>query len=117
MTEPIGPNFAHVILRRALSPLSADEFGCWVGWVASETSLLHRLMNVAIPEYLRQNYKQLKPQVYVVPENLDKDIARLKLASMGHSLDKLTRRAGTLSGFLARRHVNRTDIPVLSFLV
>ncbi len=41
-------------------------------------------------EYLRQNYKQLKPQVYVVPENLDKEIARLKLASMGHSLDKLT---------------------------
>jgi adenosylhomocysteinase len=41
-------------------------------------------------EYLRQNYKQLKPQVYVVPENLDKEIARLKLDSMGHKLDKLT---------------------------
>jgi adenosylhomocysteinase len=41
-------------------------------------------------EYLRANYKNLKPQVYVVPENLDKDIARLKLESMGHHLDKLT---------------------------
>ena len=41
-------------------------------------------------EYLLQNYKQLKPQVYVVPENLDKEIARLKLDSMGHKLDKLT---------------------------
>ena len=41
-------------------------------------------------EYLRANYKNLKPQVYVVPENLDKEIARLKLESMGHSLDKLT---------------------------
>ena len=41
-------------------------------------------------EYLRQNYKQLKPQVYVVPQNLDKEIARLKLDSMGHKLDKLT---------------------------
>jgi adenosylhomocysteinase len=41
-------------------------------------------------EYLRANYKNLKPQVYVVPENLDKDIARLKLESMGHNLDKLT---------------------------
>jgi adenosylhomocysteinase len=41
-------------------------------------------------EYLRQNYKTLKPQVYVVPENLDKEIARLKLDSMGHKLDKLT---------------------------
>ena len=41
-------------------------------------------------EYLLQNYKQLKPQVYVVPQNLDKEIARLKLDSMGHKLDKLT---------------------------
>src|SRR5467141_2751841 len=41
-------------------------------------------------EYLRANYKNLKPQVYVVPENLDKEIARLKLESMGHRLDKLT---------------------------
>src|SRR5712692_10626173 len=41
-------------------------------------------------EYLRTNYKSLKPQVYVVPEHLDKEIARLKLDSMGHRLDKLT---------------------------
>jgi len=41
-------------------------------------------------EYLRANYKNLKPQVYVVPEHLDKEIARLKLESMGHRLDKLT---------------------------
>jgi adenosylhomocysteinase len=41
-------------------------------------------------EYLRQHAKDLKPQVYVVPENLDKEIARLKLESMGHKLDKLT---------------------------
>jgi adenosylhomocysteinase len=41
-------------------------------------------------EYLHANYKDLKPQVYVVPEHLDKEIARLKLESMGHHLDKLT---------------------------
>jgi adenosylhomocysteinase len=41
-------------------------------------------------EYLRQHAKDLKPQVYVVPEHLDKEIARLKLESMGHKLDKLT---------------------------
>jgi adenosylhomocysteinase len=41
-------------------------------------------------EYLRQHAKDLKPQVYVVPEYLDKEIARLKLESMGHKLDKLT---------------------------
>jgi adenosylhomocysteinase len=39
---------------------------------------------------LRQHAKDLKPQVYVVPEHLDKEIARLKLESMGHKLDKLT---------------------------
>jgi len=41
-------------------------------------------------EYLVKNAKNLKPQVYVVPEDLDKEIARLKLESMGHKLDKLT---------------------------
>jgi adenosylhomocysteinase len=41
-------------------------------------------------EYLRKNAKELKPQVYVVPEHLDKEIARLKLETMGHKLDKLT---------------------------
>jgi adenosylhomocysteinase len=41
-------------------------------------------------EYLVKNAKSLKPQVYVVPEDLDKEIARLKLESMGHKLDKLT---------------------------
>jgi adenosylhomocysteinase len=41
-------------------------------------------------EYLRSNGKTLKPQVYVVPEHLDKEIARLKLESMGHKLDRLT---------------------------
>ena len=41
-------------------------------------------------EYLRSNAKTLKHQVYVVPEHLDKEIARLKLDSMGHKLDKLT---------------------------
>jgi len=41
-------------------------------------------------EYLCSNAKTLNPQVYVVPEHLDKEIARLKLESMGHRLDKLT---------------------------
>jgi len=41
-------------------------------------------------EYLNKNYKDMKPQVYVVPEHLDREIARLKLESMGHKLDVLT---------------------------
>ena len=41
-------------------------------------------------EYLAKHHKELKPQVYVMPEHLDREIARLKLESMGHRLDKLT---------------------------
>src|SRR5258708_7571550 len=41
-------------------------------------------------EYLVKNHKDMKPEVYVVPEHLDREIARLKLESMGHRLDKLT---------------------------
>jgi len=41
-------------------------------------------------EYLMKHHKELKPQVYVVPENIDREIAKLKLESMGHHLDKLT---------------------------
>jgi adenosylhomocysteinase len=41
-------------------------------------------------EYLVKNHKTMKPQVYGVPEHLDREIARLKLESMGHKLDKLT---------------------------
>jgi adenosylhomocysteinase len=41
-------------------------------------------------EYLVQHHKEMKPNVYVVPEHLDREIARLKLECMGHRLDKLT---------------------------
>ena len=41
-------------------------------------------------EYLVKHAKDLKPQVYVVPEDLDKEIAKMKLESMGHKLDTLT---------------------------
>ena len=41
-------------------------------------------------EYMVKNAKDLKPQVYSVPEHLDKQIAKLKLESMGVLIDKLT---------------------------
>jgi adenosylhomocysteinase len=41
-------------------------------------------------EYMVQHSKELKPQVYSVPEHLDKQIARLKLDSMGIQIDKLS---------------------------
>ncbi|MGA8034979.1 MAG: adenosylhomocysteinase [Candidatus Acidiferrales bacterium] len=41
-------------------------------------------------EYMVKNAKELKPQVYAVPEHIDREIAKLKLASMNVNVDKLT---------------------------
>jgi adenosylhomocysteinase len=42
-------------------------------------------------EHLVKNSKKLEPKVYSVPAEIDRDVARLKLESMGVSIDKLTR--------------------------
>jgi adenosylhomocysteinase len=42
-------------------------------------------------EYLVRNGRKLQNQVYSVPEPIDREIARLKLASMGVKIDRLTR--------------------------
>ena len=80
-------------------------------------------------EYMVKNAKDLKPQVYAVPEHLDKQIAKLKLESMGVSIDKLTpeqehylaswdegtvegRQAGEIAGVPAPRpHVECGSLP------
>jgi adenosylhomocysteinase len=41
-------------------------------------------------EYLVNNSGRLQPRVYVMPEEIDREIARLKLESMGISIDRLT---------------------------
>jgi len=41
-------------------------------------------------EYMAKNYKKLEKKVYSVPEKIDKEIARLKLKSMGIAIDVLT---------------------------
>ncbi|HLQ31045.1 MAG TPA: adenosylhomocysteinase [Chloroflexota bacterium] len=41
-------------------------------------------------EYVVKNQTRLKKQVYVVPKDIDDEIARLKLISMGIKIDKLT---------------------------
>lgn len=42
-------------------------------------------------EYMVKNYKNLENKVYVVPEKLDMEIAKLKLNSMGIKIDTLTK--------------------------
>jgi adenosylhomocysteinase len=41
-------------------------------------------------EYMLKHAAELKPEVYVVPEAIDRQIAKLKLESMGVQMDKLT---------------------------
>uniref|UniRef100_A0A7C4ELC6 Adenosylhomocysteinase n=1 Tax=Thermodesulfovibrio aggregans TaxID=86166 RepID=A0A7C4ELC6_9BACT len=41
-------------------------------------------------EYIYKNAKKLERKVYSVPEEIDREIARLKLASMGIRIDRLT---------------------------
>ncbi len=41
-------------------------------------------------EYMAKNYRKLKKNVFKVPDDIDKNIARLKLKSMGIAIDILT---------------------------
>ena len=41
--------------------------------------------------WLVKNYKNLKPEVYEVPKEIDEKIARLKLKSLGITIDSLTK--------------------------
>ena len=41
-------------------------------------------------EYMVKNYTSFTPSVFGVPEDIDKEIARLKLESMGVKIDVLT---------------------------
>jgi len=41
-------------------------------------------------EYLVKNHASLQKKVYSVPEEIDKEVARLKLDAMGTKIDRLT---------------------------
>ena len=41
-------------------------------------------------EYLLKNVDRLENKVYTIPEEIDREIARLKLEAMGIHIDRLT---------------------------
>ena len=41
-------------------------------------------------EYMMQHHAELESKVYVIPQEIDHEIARLKLLTMGIHIDKLT---------------------------
>jgi adenosylhomocysteinase len=55
--------------------------------VVMDMSFANQALSV---EYLVKSGKTLQREVYVVPEKIDSEIARLKLQSMGIKIDKLT---------------------------
>jgi adenosylhomocysteinase len=55
--------------------------------VVMDMSFANQALSV---EYMIKNASQLKSDVYPVPEHLDRQIAKLKLESMGVQVDKLT---------------------------
>lgn len=55
--------------------------------VVMDMSFANQALSV---EYLVRNGYQLKPTVYPVPAEIDRQVARLKLKSMGVTIDKLT---------------------------
>jgi len=42
-------------------------------------------------EWLRSHAAELKPEVYGIPDEIDREVARLKLASMGIEIDPMTK--------------------------
>jgi adenosylhomocysteinase len=41
-------------------------------------------------EWLSQHHEELTPQVYEIPLEIDREVARLKLATMGIAIDRPT---------------------------
>ncbi len=56
-------------------------------------------------EYVAQHHAELEPQVYVVPEAIDAEVARLKLAALGHHARRDDRPSRPLRRLLAARHL------------
>ncbi len=58
-------------------------------------------------EYAVQHAGELDRKVYPVPADIDKEIARLKLATMGVDIDSLTDGAGEVPRLVGRGHLSR----------
>ena len=80
----IGGKRVHLIAEGRLVNLGAAE-----GHPAAVMDMSFANQALAA-EYAAQHHAELDPQVYVVPEAIDAEVARLKLAAMGITLDAMT---------------------------
>ena len=53
-------------------------------------------MQALAAEHVLNNGKNMEPKVYVLPRELDEEVAKIKLHSMGYDLDALTQRSNRL---------------------
>jgi len=74
----------HLLAEGRLVNLSAAE-----GHPASVMDMSFANQALAA-EYMVQHHDSLEKRVYVIPQDIDQEIARLKLEAMGITIDKLT---------------------------
>ena len=65
-------------------------------------------------EWLRAHVAELEPQVYGIPDEIDREVARLKLLSMGIDIERVDAGAARLRGLLGVRHLGRVHSPAMS---
>jgi len=63
---------------------------CWILRFDCINHGLHRCSAIKINLYLVGHARELQPSVYPVPDDIDREIARLKLAAMHIAIDSLT---------------------------
>jgi len=80
----LGPKKLHLIAEGRLVNLSAAE-----GHPAAVMDM--SFANQALcAEYVARHHAELESMVYVVPEAIDREVARLKLEALGHHIDGMT---------------------------
>ena len=67
-------------------------------------------------EFMVKNHETLEKKVYAVPEDIDREIARLKLASMGIDDRHADPRAGQVHDLVGRRNLGRREADVRAAL-
>jgi adenosylhomocysteinase len=80
----LGPKKLHLVAEGRLVNLGAAE-----GHPAAvmDMSFANQALSA---EYVVAHHADLEPSVYVVPEAIDAEVARLKLAALGIALDAMT---------------------------
>ena len=70
-------------------PLAGKKISCCLH-ITTETANLMRTLKEGGAEHIAKNANTMEKKVYVLPKELDNEIAQIKLESMGMNIDALT---------------------------